>query len=189
MQSNLAVETVAGVAIFLPPLYDIVWSAIPFALILLFFFVWVMPKFRKILDERSELIEGGIAKAEAAQAEASSQLDQYTEMLSEARGEASQIREQARADGAAILAELKEQAQADVARIALSAKAQIEAERQAAIVSLRAEVGSLAIDLASGVIGESLSDDKRATNLVDRFLADLENDPVRTAAGQPKATR
>jgi len=182
MQSNSAMETVAGVAIFLPPLYDIVWSAIPFALILLFFFVWVMPKFRKILDERSELIEGGIAKAEAAQAEASSQLDQYTELLSDARGEAAKIREQARADGAAILAEMKEQAQADASRIALAAKAQIEAEREAAIISLRAEVGTLALDLASGVIGESLSDDKRATSLVDRFLADLENDSATTKA-------
>ena len=176
MQSNLAIETTAGVAIFLPPLYDIVWSAIPFALILLFFFVWVMPKFRKILDERSDLIEGGIAKAEAAQLEASSQLEQYNELLSDARGEAAKIREQARADGAAILAELKEQAQSEATRIAHAAQVQIEAEREAAIASLRAEVGSLALDLASGVIGESLTDDKRATSLVDRFLTELEAD-------------
>jgi F-type H+-transporting ATPase subunit b len=32
----------------------------------------------------------------------------------------------------------------------------------------------LAIDLASGVIGESLDDDKRASGVVDRFLAELE---------------
>ena len=48
------------------------------------------------------------------------------------------------------------------------------AERTAALVSLRAEVGSLALDLASGVIGEALRDDKKSTALVDRFLADLE---------------
>ena len=53
---------------------------------------------------------------------------------------------------------------------------QIEAERAAALVSLRAEVGTLALDLASGVIGVSLSDDKKASALVDRFLADLEAD-------------
>ncbi len=35
-------------------------------------------------------------------------------------------------------------------------------------------MGTLAIDLASGVIGESLSDDRKATAVVDRFLADLE---------------
>lgn len=182
MPSSSTVETTAGASIFLPPLYDIVWSAVPFALILAFFFFSVMPTFRKILDERSELIEGGIAKAEAAQAEASSQLEQYNDLLSEARGDASKIREQARADGAAILTEMKEQAQADATRIAQAAQAQIEAEREAAIVALRVEVGSLALDLASGVIGESLSDDKRATSLVERFLADLENDSASTKA-------
>ena len=41
-------------------------------------------------------------------------------------------------------------------------------------MSLRSEVGSLAIDLAGGVVGETLSDDARATAVVDRFLADLE---------------
>ncbi|NLA65492.1 MAG: F0F1 ATP synthase subunit B, partial [Leucobacter sp.] len=35
-------------------------------------------------------------------------------------------------------------------------------------------VGSLAIDLASGVVGEQLADDQKASALVDRFLADLE---------------
>jgi F-type H+-transporting ATPase subunit a len=59
-------------------------------------------------------------------------------------------------------------------RIAASAKTQIEAERQAAVVSLRSEVGTLAIDLSSGVIGESLTDDAKAAAIVDRFLADLE---------------
>jgi F-type H+-transporting ATPase subunit b len=106
-------------------------------------------------------------------------------LLSDARGEAAKIREQARADGAAILAELKEQAQSEATRIAHAAQVQIEAEREAAIASLRAEVGSLALDLASGVIGESLTDDKRATSLVDRFLAELEADtPAPTKVAQ-----
>ena len=89
---------------------------------------------------------------------------------------AARIREQARTDGQAILAELKEQAQSEAARIVANAQTQIEAERSAALVSLRSEVGSLALDLASGVIGESLSDDKKAAAVVDRFLADLEAD-------------
>ena len=41
-------------------------------------------------------------------------------------------------------------------------------------MSLRSEVGTLALDLAGGVIGETLSDDKRAQSVVDRFLAELE---------------
>ena len=83
---------------------------------------------------------------------------------------------QARADGIKILAELKEQAQAEAARITANAQATIEAERQNALNSLKAEVGTLALSLASGVIGASLEDDKRSAAIVDQFLADLDAD-------------
>jgi F-type H+-transporting ATPase subunit b len=126
-------------------------------------------------DEREAQIEGGIRKAEIAQAEAAAALDQYTAQLAEGRAEAAKIREQARLDGTKILAELKEQASAEAARITANAQVQIEAERQSALVSLRSEVGTLAIDLASGVIGQSLTDDKKASALVDQFLSDLES--------------
>ncbi|AWB88824.1 F0F1 ATP synthase subunit B [Salinibacterium hongtaonis] len=165
----------------IPATYDIVWSAVCFVVILLVFWKVVLPKVTTMLDERTAVIEGGIAKAEAAQAEASAQLEKYNEMLAEARAEAGKIREQARLDGTKILSELKEQATAEAARITSNASAQIEAERQAALVSLRSEVGSLALDLASGVIGQSLSDDKKASALVDSFLADLEASEAQSA--------
>jgi F-type H+-transporting ATPase subunit b len=158
----------------IPEIYDIIWSIVPFVIILFLFWKIVLPAMRKTLDARAELIEGGIKKAENAQAEADAALEEYKKQLAEARAEAARIREQARIDGTAIITELKEQATVEAARVTASAKAQIEAERQGAIISLRAEVGSLAIDLASGVIGESLSDDKKASAVVDRFLAELE---------------
>ncbi|MHC5796849.1 F0F1 ATP synthase subunit B [Lacisediminihabitans sp. FW035] len=158
----------------LPSLPDIIWSALCFIVLFVFFWKKILPAVQKNLDERSAAIEGGIKKAEIAQAEAAAALDKYTEQLAEARAEAAKIRDQARQDGTKILNELKEQASAEAARITVNAQATIEAERQSALVSLRSEVGSLAIDLASGVIGQSLSDDKNAANLVDQFLADLE---------------
>jgi F-type H+-transporting ATPase subunit b len=129
---------------------------------------------QKMLDERAEVIEGGIKKAENAQAEAAAALEEYNKQLADARAEAAKIREQARTDATRIGKEVTAQAQADADRITANAQAQIEAERQSALVSLRGEVGSLAIDLASGVIGESLTDDKRASAIVDRFLAELD---------------
>ena len=158
----------------IPAAYDILWSAVCFAIILVVFLWKVLPGINKTLDARAEIIEGGIAKAETAQAEAAVALDEYKKQLADARAEAARIREQARADGNAIIAELKEQATVEANRVTANAKAAIEAERQGALISLRAEVGSLAIDLASGVIGESLSDDKKAAAVVDRFLAELE---------------
>jgi len=158
----------------IPAWYDIIWSAVIFVPLLLVVAFYVIPRLNRVLDERRDAIEGGIKRAEEAQAEAAAALEKYTAQLADARGEAAQIRDAARADGAKIVAEAKENAQAEAARIAANAQAQIEAERQATLVSLRSEVGTLALDLAGGVIGETLSDDKRAQSVVDRFLADLE---------------
>lgn len=166
----------------IPAAYDILWSAVCFAIILVVFLWKVLPGINKTLDARAEIIEGGIAKAETAQAEAAVALDEYKKQLADARAEAARIREQARADGNAIIAELKEQATVEANRVTANAKAAIEAERQSALISLRSEVGSLAIDLASGVIGESLSDDKKAAAVVDRFLAELEESEKAKAA-------
>jgi F-type H+-transporting ATPase subunit b len=158
----------------LPEPADLIWGTVCFVILLVLFWRIVLPRLTTTLDERSAAIEGGIKKAEVAQAEAAAAKGEYTKQLAEARAEAARIREQARLDGTAIINELKEQASVEAARITANAQAQIEAERQSAIVSLRSEVGSLAIDLASGVIGESLSDDKKAQAVVDRFLAELE---------------
>jgi F-type H+-transporting ATPase subunit b len=134
----------------------------------------VVPPFEKMYDERRAAIEGGIEKAEQAQAAAQAALTQYNEQLAEARGEASRIREEAKTQGSKILAEMREQAQAETARIKASAQAQLEAERAQVLTQLRSEIGGLATTLAGRIVGESLEDDERARRTVDRFLADLE---------------
>ena len=158
----------------LPATYDIVWSAIIFVVLLIAFWKVFLPKLQAMLDERAAAIEGNIAKADEAQAKAEAALQEYTAQLAGARQEAGEIRDSARSDATKIVAKAKDDATAEAARIAQAAQTQIEAERQSAVVSLRKEVGSLAIDLASGVVGEQLSDDAKASALVDRFLADLE---------------
>lgn len=158
----------------LPATYDIVWSAVIFVVILFAFWKVFLPKMQAMLDKRAEAIEGNIAKADEAQAKAEAALQEYTAQLASARQEAGEIRDAARADAAKIVSKAKDDATTEQARIAQTAQAQIEAERQSAVVSLRKDVGSLAIDLASSVVGESLSDDQKASALVDRFLADLE---------------
>ena len=138
----------------------------------------VVPRLEQIFQERTAAIEGGINKAEEAQAQAQAALEQYEAQLLEARTEASKIREDARAQGAAIVSELREKAQAEASRITESAHKQIEAERQQAYVSLRGEVGRLSTDLASRIVGESLEDEARQKGIVERFLSELESGSI-----------
>lgn len=159
----------------IPAWYDIIWSGVCFVVILLLFWKVALPRMQKLLDERAAAIEGNIAKADEAQRKAEAALEEYTAQLAEARKQAGEIRDAAREDGKKIVAEAKEAAAAEAARLTATAHAQIEAERQAALVSLRSEVGTLALDLAGGVIGEALTDDLKAQAVVDRFLSELED--------------
>ena len=61
-----------------------------------------------------------------------------------------------------------------------AAHEQIEADRVQAIQALRAEMGTLAVELASRVVGEALDEDARQRRVVDRFLAELETEQVAT---------
>lgn len=157
----------------LPAPYDIIWSLVVFIVALILFWKFALPKMQNLLDERAAAIEGGIKKAEEAQAEAAAALEKNNAELAKAREEAAEIREKARANAAKLEAELKEQANEEAARIVTNAQARIEAERAAAAATLRHEVGTLAIDLSEKVVGESMSDE-RSAGIVDRFLADLE---------------
>jgi F-type H+-transporting ATPase subunit b len=166
-------EAVEGIDLLIPAVYDIVWSLVVLAIIAFAFYRFVLPRFRAVLDERAETIQGGIAKAESAQAEAKAALERNHAELAVARAEAAHIREEARAEGAAIVAEHRERASAEAERILDTAHKQIEAERQQASVSLRAEVGTLATELASRIVGEALEDEVRQSRVVDRFLDEL----------------
>jgi F-type H+-transporting ATPase subunit b len=134
----------------------------------------LLPRITKLLSEREDAIQGGINRADEAQAEAQAVLQQYRAQLDDARHEASRIREEAHEQGAQIIAEMRERAEAEARRITDAAQSQIEADRQQALVSLRAEVGSLATELASRIVGESLADTARQGRMVDRFLDEIE---------------
>jgi F-type H+-transporting ATPase subunit b len=170
--ANTAAESVNPLV---PAPYDMIWSGVVFAIILVFFWKKILPNVSALLEARSAAIEGNIEKADVAQREAEAALAQYTAQLAEARAEAGKIREVARVDGQKIVTDAKDVATSEASRITQTAHAQIEAERQSALVSLRSEVGSLALDLATGVIGQALTDDAKSKALVDRFLADLES--------------
>lgn len=163
-----------GIELFIPPLYDIVGSAVALAIIAWVFMRKVMPTFQRILDERTARIEGGLAKAESAQEEAAQALAEYHQQLASARAEAARIREEARAEGAQIVAEMRAKAQADAERMVTTAQRQIEAERAQAATALRAEVGALATELASRIVGEALADEARQSRVIDRFLDEIE---------------
>ena len=142
--------------------------------------VWILAKFvippiNRAMTARQDAIREEFAELDEAKDDAHKAEEEFKAQIADARHEAAKIREEAREQGAQIVAEAREQAQTEAARIVEHGHAQVRAERQQAVASLRAEVGTLAIDLAGRIVGESLEDDERSTRVVDRFLADVES--------------
>lgn len=164
-----------------PASYDIIWSAVCFAIIAFALGKFALPVFTKILDERTAKIEAGLNFADEAKAMAETAAVEQEQLLREARAEAAHVRDSARTEAASIVAEARAKATAEAERVLEAAQRQIDAERQAAAVSLRADVGTLATELASKIVGESLEDVARQSRVVDRFLDELEASALTTA--------
>ena len=162
----------------MPHLSEIIVGLVAFALLLWFLSKFVFPMFEKAYADRTAAIEGGIERAEKAQAEANAALEQYKTQLAEARNEAARIRDEAREQGKQIVDQLTAEARETAARITARGEEQLAAERQQVVTQLRGEIGRLAVELAERVVGESLADDDRQQRVVDRFLAELEAAPA-----------
>ncbi|HKS43710.1 MAG TPA: F0F1 ATP synthase subunit B [Amycolatopsis sp.] len=156
-----------------PETSELILGFVAFGLLLFVLWKFAVPRFEKMYEERTAKIEGGIEKAERAQAEAQAKVAEYTALLAEARSEAAKIRDDARLEAEQIREELRQQAQDEAARIIAQGHAALQAQKAQIVTELRAELGRQSVELASRIIGESLEDEARRRGTVDRFLAEL----------------
>jgi len=171
-------ESVGGISVVLPPLYEIFWSALILLIILLVVGRYALPRIYSMIDERREAIQEGLEAAEKARADSAAASREKDELLRDAQAEAHQIREDARAQAQQIIAQARNDALAEAQRVQDAAQRQILAERQAAQISLRSDVGLLASELAEKLVGEHLENTDLTARVVDRFLDELEAEEI-----------
>ncbi|MEV6298459.1 F0F1 ATP synthase subunit B [Actinoplanes sp. NPDC051861] len=159
----------------IPVWQEIVVGSIAFAVLCFVLIKFVFPQMEKTFQARVDAIEGGIKRAEAAQAEANELLEQYKAQLAEARTEAARIRDEARADAEGIRQDVLAKAREESDRIIAAGNEQLVAQRASIVRELRSEVGTLAVDLASKIVGEALADEARTRGTVERFINDLDS--------------
>ena len=165
----------SGSNVLLPPTYELIIGSIAFFIVLFALSKFALPNIKKTLEARTEAIEGGIAKAEKLQQEASTTLAQYRQQLADARSEAAKIRSSAETERTNLISEARNEAQVVAQGVTQQANAQIAAEKSKAVNELRLDVSKLALDLAGKIVGASLQDDQRAKAVIDQFIKDLES--------------
>jgi F-type H+-transporting ATPase subunit b len=156
----------------LPAANELIWGTIAFAVLVFLLYRTVFPNVNQLLRERRDNIQGKLEQAERDRAEAERLLQQYRERLDRAEDETQRILEQARSGAERVRRELLAKAEADAGRELERARQAIRSERDQAIRELRREVGGLAVELATRVVGDSL-DRERQLRLIDQYIDEV----------------
>jgi F-type H+-transporting ATPase subunit b len=156
---------------FLIPNGTFFFEWLVFILVLVFLARKVIPRIVAMIEQRQETIRKQFEDAESAKTRLEAAEREYTEALAETRRDASRLREQAQAERADIVEEARSEAQARVEEMLAAAEERIATERQQTILSLRNEIGELAMTLSDRIVHDSLRRDSRQRKLVEDFIA------------------
>jgi F-type H+-transporting ATPase subunit b len=158
----------------LPAANELIWGTIAFLILVFLMYRTVWPSVDKAFKDRRANIEGKLEEAEREREEADQLLEQYRRRLRDAEDETQRILDEARANAERVRRDLLAKAETDAGRELERARQAIRSERDQAIRQLRGEVGTLAVELATRVVGDSLDRD-RQLRLVDQYIDELGN--------------
>ncbi|MCW2497783.1 F0F1 ATP synthase subunit B [Jatrophihabitans sp.] len=170
---------------FLVPNATFIVELVSVLLIMAFLGKYVVPRLTKALGERQAIIDKQMTDAEETAKQLAEAKSSYEQALNEARAEAAQIRESARAEAQRSLEELRAAAQEESARIVARGEEQLARQRSSIVRELRAEIGTLAVELSEKIVEQRLADDAQVRATVDAFIAGLDSAASAGAAGSP----
>jgi F-type H+-transporting ATPase subunit b len=166
-----------GIKVFLPEPSEIFWSTIIVVIIGVVFYFYIMPKFTKVLDERSSKIEGNIEQATQKLQEADQKLAEYDQHLKSAQVDAAKIIQDANQHATKLIEDTQTKTESDYRLKMSAAEKQIEDQIRSAQLKLRQDLGEVVVDLAEKVLDQKFADRNLQVKNIDNFIDDLSNDP------------
>ncbi|GAA4928943.1 ATP synthase F0 subcomplex B subunit [Actinomycetospora succinea] len=157
-----------------PHVAEIIVGLIAFSLLVYVIGKFAWPNVVTSHEDTKKQIEGGIAKAEAMEADAKAELARSRERLAGVDDETARIRDDARADAERIGQDMDAKAAEEAERVRAQGRQSLEASRSRAIAELRAQTGRESVELSRRIVASALSDDASRGASVDRFLDELE---------------
>lgn len=159
------------------------WALVNFAVFLGILSRLLWKPIKAGMVERHNSIKGDLEEASRLRAAAEAQLAEFTKKVAGADQEVetllAQLRKEAQADRARIIAA----AEAEAVHLKAEAEKQIAVEIERARAALRRETVEQALRAAEDILRTRITADDQ-TKLADRYLKDLEKAPARTAGSQ-----
>ena len=157
-----------------PGLY--IWTIATFLILVALLAKFAWRPLLKALDERQAGIRSALDEAQKARIEVERVRSDSERLLNEARVEAGQILSKTREDAARLREELKVQAQADAARVIANAERQIQLDTNRALEQIRREAIELSVTIASKLLQRNVSKDDNA-RLIEDTVKQIDSGP------------
>jgi F-type H+-transporting ATPase subunit b len=157
-----------------PAIGTVFWTTLIF--FILFFLLWKFAwgPIMKAVKSREDMIRNSLDSAEKAREEMKVLQADNEAILRKARDERDKIIRDARLSTERMLSEAKEKSQSEADAMVKRAKELIEREKNSAIAEVKREVASLAIEVASRVVSETLKSDAEQQKLIERYLKEIQ---------------
>jgi F-type H+-transporting ATPase subunit b len=152
----------------------VIYQLVTFIILLVLLRRYALKPLMGIMQSRQDKIADDLATAEKHRTETQAILAEQKTILEQARKDATQVLENARATSEKQSAETIKLAKQEVEDIKRLAQAEIVREKQKAVEELRAQVGALTVMLATKVIEKEL-DEKQQEKLIAGYLQEVGN--------------
>jgi F-type H+-transporting ATPase subunit b len=153
----LAAEEGGGTSNFLVPNGTFFVVLIIFLIVLGVIGKWVVPPVSKALRERDAMVKHTVEDTRAAADQFAAADKDYQAEMAKARGEASKLRDEARAEGRKVLEDMRGRASEQVASTLQQADSELKEQALSIQADLRSSVENLSETLASRVLGVEIN--------------------------------
>jgi F-type H+-transporting ATPase subunit b len=150
----------------------IIWTIVTFVLLLIVLSKFAWKPLLEALKKREETLRTSMERAEQAKQDAERLLNEHKKQLDHAEVEGQRILNENRQLAEKLKDEIIEKANQQSRKVVKQAKEEIDRNKEAALMQLRGEVASLAVQAAGKILDETLDENKHR-KLVDNYLNGL----------------
>lgn len=161
--------------LFTPDFGLVFWMFVGFAILFLILWKFAWPVITKTVDDRADLIDKGVEYAQNAKAQLEQSQAEARQYIDDARRQQADMLREADKMKTQIIEEARGAAQKEAQKVMDAAKVAIQQQQQQAETEFRNRVGEFALDIATKVVKQQLTDQKAQSNLVNTYLDQIED--------------
>jgi F-type H+-transporting ATPase subunit b len=166
-----SIEEGKGIGLFIPPIHEIVISAICLAIIFFFIKKYAVPRFYKILEKRQKSIVQKVDDANKIMVDAKLKEQDVEKQHQNIKNTAKEIQQSAHIKATQLLKETEDKANLEYVQIVNNAKEKIENERTKALTEAEIVAKKKSVILAKKILQEKLSDKKLTDKIFDNMVS------------------